>query len=82
MSSTTTSAIFYDNKSQTNYKSWNRSILRKFDSHPDKLLPVVTVGTLDIMYKAKFRNAVYKAKYLNMTNLESAGVCNKLYHHH
>ena len=58
MSSTTTSAI-YDNKSQANYKSWNRSILRKFDSHPDKLLPVVTKGKLDVMYRAKFRNAVY-----------------------
>ena len=57
MSSTTTSAI-YDNKSQANFKSWNRSILRKFDSHPDKLLPVVTKGKLDVMYKAKFRHAV------------------------
>ena len=57
MSSTTTSVI-YDNKSQTNYKSWNRFILRKLDSHPDKLLPVVTGGTLDIMYKAKVRHAV------------------------
>ena len=58
MSSTTTSVI-YDNKSQTNYKSWNRFILRKFDSHPDKLLPVVTKGKLDVMYRAKFRNAIY-----------------------
>ena len=55
----TTSVIFYDNKSQTNYKSWNRFILRKFDSHPDKLLPVVTKGKLDVMYRAKFRNAIY-----------------------
>eukprot|EP00966_Prymnesium_polylepis_P005913 135198-Prymnesium_polylepis.1 len=57
MSSTTTSVI-YDNKSQTNFKSSHRYILRKIDSHPDKLLPVATAGKLDIVYKTKFRAAV------------------------
>eukprot|EP00966_Prymnesium_polylepis_P040717 945029-Prymnesium_polylepis.1 len=50
MSSTTTSVI-YDNKSQTNFKSRHRYILRKFDGHPDKLLPVATAGKLDALYR-------------------------------
>ena len=72
MSSTTTSAI-YDNKSQTNFKSWNRFILHKFDSHPDKLLPVVTNGKLDVMYRAKFRHAVQSDdKKISADDLDAA----------
>ena len=73
MSTTTTSVIFYDNKSQANFKSCNRFILRKFDSHPDKLLPVATKGKLDVMYKAKFRHAVLSDdKKISADDLDAA----------
>jgi hypothetical protein len=50
---TTASDIKYNNKTKTNFKDWQRSMLRTLDKHAYKLLPIVLNGKMDTNYKAR-----------------------------
>jgi hypothetical protein len=44
----------YNNKTKTNFKDWQRSMLRTLDKHPNKLLlPIVLNAKMDTNYKAR-----------------------------
>ena len=76
--SSTTASVLYDNKSVTNFKAWDRYILRKLDNHSDKLLSVATSGKLDIVYRAKFRSII-KSDIKDITDANLDIMCNEQY---